>query len=936
MAVKCPKCRIDNPDTSRFCAECGTELPKTKDIHIYATETLQIPKEELTPGSTFAGRFQVIEELGKGGMGRVYKVFDKEINAKVALKLLKPEIAPDKNSIERFRNELKVARDISHKNICRMYDLGRDAGLYYFTMEYVPGEDLRNMIRMSHQLGVGTAIIVAEQICDGLAEAHRHGTVHRDLKPSNIMIDRDGNVRIMDFGIARSIEAKGLTGAGTIIGTPEYMSPEQVEGKDIDQRSDIYSLGIILYEMLTGRVPFEGDTPFAVGMKHKGEIPGDPREINPQIPEGLSRLVLKCLEKVREERYQSADELRADLETIEKGIPIAERAILKRKPMTSKEITVKLSLKKLVVPASILIVLLLVAGYFLLRPRPETYEVKIDRTQRITHDPGLEIDPAISPDGKMIAYTAGIVGKMSLYVRQTAGGRPIALTASLPGDCRWPRWSPDGTQISFQSQSSIYVVPALSGIPKKLVEPSSGQTVGCAAWSPDGKQISYIALGRESYASIWVRPSDGGEPTKIAEPYEPHSSAWSLDGSKIAFVSGNSSFIFAKSAIGNLAPCSIWLVSTKGGKPVRVTDDKSLNVSPAWMPDGRHLLYVSNEKGGRDVYLASLDSSGKPLGASLRLTTGLNAHTITLSSAGDRMAYSELTHTANIWSIRIPKDGPLSISKAEPVTTGNQAIEGIDVSQDGGWLVYDSSLSGNQDIYKIPVGGGEPEQLTNDPSDDFLPAWSPDGKEIAFYSFRKGNRDLFLMAADGGKVQQLTEDPAQERYPDWSPDGNQLVFYSDKSGRQELYLLIRKNKDSSWQAPRQLTFDGGLYGKWSPDGRFIAYISGVSLRVIPVEGGEPRTLVESQDPSVLPRPTFPAWSKDGRTVYYIAYDAEQHASFWSVPVSGGKPKLLVRFDDPSRQSSRSEFATDGELFYFTLAKYESDIWIGDLSISKHR
>ncbi|MCX6575028.1 MAG: protein kinase, partial [Candidatus Aminicenantes bacterium] len=755
-------------------------------------------------------------------------------------------------------------------------------------------------------------------------------------KPSNIMIDRDGNVRIMDFGIARSVEAKGLTGAGTIIGTPEYMSPEQVEGKDIDQRSDIYSLGIILYEMLTGRVPFEGDTPFAVGMKHKGEIPGDPREINPQIPEGLSRLVLKCLEKGKEKRYQTAEELRSDLEKIEKGIPVAERAIPKRKPMTSKEITVKLSLKKLVVPASILIVLLLVAAYFLFRAGPEIFEVKIGRTQRITHDPGLEIDPAISPDGKMIAYAAGIVGKMSLYVRQIAGGRPIPPTASLPGDYRWPRWSPDGTQIAFQSQGSIYVVPALGGIPKKLNEPSPGHTVRSPAWSPDSKQISYVDLGKESYLNIWVRPLDGGEPAKTAEAYEPHSLAWSLDGSKIAYVSGNSGFVFGSPFLGNIAPCSVWVASAKGGNPVRVTDDKSLNVSPAWMPDGRHLLYVSNEKGGRDVYLASLDSQGKPVGPSVRLTTGLNAHTITLSSAGDKLAYSEFTHTANIWSIRIPKDKPISISEAQPVTTGNQAIEGIDVSPDGKWLVNDSSLSGNQDIYKIPVGGGEPEQLTNDPSDDCLPAWSPDGKEIAFYSFRKGNRDLFLMAADGGKVRQLTEDPAQERYPDWSPDGLQLVFYSDKSGRQELYVLSRKNKDSSWQAPRQLTFDGGETGKWSPDGRFIAYISGVSLRVIPAEGGEPRTLVESKDPALLPVPSFPAWSKDGRTIYYIAYDAEQHASFWSVPVSGGKPKLLVRFDDPTRQSSREEFATDGERFYFTLAKYESDIWVADLSISKHR
>jgi len=932
--MKCPKCRIENPGTSRFCAECGTQLQQTEDIHISSSETLEIPKEELIPGSTFAGRYQVIEELGKGGMGKVYKVFDKEINAKVALKLLKPEIVTDKNTIERFKNELKVARDISHKNICRMYDLGREAGLHYLTMEYVPGEDLKNMIRMSRQLGVGTAIVIAEQICDGLAEAHRHGTIHRDLKPSNIMIDREGNVRIMDFGIARSVEAKGMTGAGTIIGTPEYMSPEQVEGKDVDRRSDIYSLGIILYEMLTGRVPFEGNTAFAVGMKHKGEIPRGPREINPQIPESLSRIVLKCLEKSREKRYQTADDLRSELEKIEKGIPLAERVVAKRKSMTSKEITVKFSIKKLFIPAAVLIALFVVAGYFLFRPGPDIVEVKIDRTQRITHDPGLEIDPAISPDGKMIAYAAGPPGKMSLYVRQIAGGRPIALTESLPGDCRWPRWSPDGSEISFQSQGSIYVVPALSGIPKKLVEPSPGQTVYCSVWSPDGRQIAYnIDKG------IWLLSSDGGEPRKIIEtayPYpSPYSLCWSPDGSRIAYAVGNPSFIFGSPILGNIAPSSIWIVPAKGGNPVRVTDDTFLNVSPAWMPDGRHLFYVSDEKGGRDVYLASLDSSGKPWGASLHLTTGLNAHTISISSAGDRLAYSEFMHTANIWSIKIPKDGPISVSEAQPVTMGNQTIEGIGVSRDGKWLAYDSNLSGNQDIYKMPIDGGEAQRLTNDPSDEFLPAWSPDGKEIAFYTWRKGNRDLTLMMADGSRFQQLTEDPASESYPDWSPDGRQLVFQSQKTGRGELFVITRKNKDANWADERQLTFDGAnQHLRWSRDGRWIAYTWANSLRLIPAEGGDPKILVETKDPAVLPAPQYPAWSPDSKTIYYIAHDAEKHASFWSVPVSGGKPKLLVRFDDPLRQSTRREFATDGERFYFTLAKYESDIWVGELSISR--
>ena len=218
-------------------------------------------------GSLFAGRYQVIEELGKGGMGRVYKVLDTEVNTKVALKLIRAEISEDPETVERFRNELKTARDISHKNVCRMYDLGKEAGSYFITMEYVPGEDLKSMIRMSGQLGLGTAVAIARQVCEGLAEAHKRGVFHRDLKSSNIMVDREGTARVMDFGIARSAKVKGITGAGVMIGTPEYMSPEQVEGKEVDARSDIYSLGIILYEMVTGRLPFEGDTPFSVGVK---------------------------------------------------------------------------------------------------------------------------------------------------------------------------------------------------------------------------------------------------------------------------------------------------------------------------------------------------------------------------------------------------------------------------------------------------------------------------------------------------------------------------------------------------------------------------------------------------------------------------------------------------------------------------------------------
>ena len=332
MAINCPTCHSENTETSRFCAGCGTQLPPSQEHPPVLTETFQMPIRELTTGSTFAGRYQVIEGLGHGGMGKVYKVLDKEIQEEVALKLLNPEIASDEKTIERFRNELKYARRITHRNICRMHDINRERDTYFITMEYVQGEDLKTVIKRTGWLPEGEAVPLALQVCEGLTEAHRLGVIHRDLKPQNIMIDRDGNVRIMDFGIARSMAAKGVTEAGMIIGTPDYMSPEQVEGMEADARSDIYALGATLYEMVTGRVPFEGETALIIAMKQKAEIPLCPKEINPQLSEELSTVILKCLEKDREKRYQTAAELLAELRCVEEGLPTAAAAMKPKIP----------------------------------------------------------------------------------------------------------------------------------------------------------------------------------------------------------------------------------------------------------------------------------------------------------------------------------------------------------------------------------------------------------------------------------------------------------------------------------------------------------------------------------------------------------------------------------------------------------------------------
>jgi len=362
--MKCPECQFENPADTRFCGNCGTKIILLDDVPDSHTKTSRIPIKDMDRGTTIANRYEIIEELGRGGMGNVYRVVDKKINEEMALKLLHPVIAAEEKTIARFKNELKLARKITHKNVCRMYDLNEEKGTPYITMEYVAGEDLKSMIKMTGQLSAGRAISIAKQICEGLAEAHHLGVVHRDLKSRNIMIDKEGNARIMDFGIARSLKAEGITGDGIMVGTPEYMCPEQVKGEETDQRSDIYSLGIVLFEMVAGKIPFEGDTSLSIALKHKTEEPPNPQDFNAQIPEGLSTVILKCLEKEKEKRYQNTGEMFSDLDKIEKEISTEERVIPRKK--TRIEIPRKRRQRFWIAATLLSSVIIVVLGYFYL------------------------------------------------------------------------------------------------------------------------------------------------------------------------------------------------------------------------------------------------------------------------------------------------------------------------------------------------------------------------------------------------------------------------------------------------------------------------------------------------------------------------------------------------------------------------------------------
>ena len=508
------------------------------------------------------------------------------------------------------------------------------------------------------------------------------------------------------------------------------------------------------YELLAGRPPFTGATPQQVLAAHVTQAPEPIAAHRASISPALAAVVMKCLAKRPADRWQTADELLAQLEplfTPSGGTTPAETrpVAAARRPAVSTRAAIVFA-----------VVALAGAAAAILLWNHRSAEVTLGRRIQVTLDPGLEVDPAISPDGKFITYAAGPTSLMKLFVRQLEGGNTIPISLDLPGNLRRPLWSPDGARIAFQSPRGIETVTALGGIPKLLVEAEGANPPTDFAWSPDGRHIAY-----RHRDTLYTRTVEGGTARPAATGFETHSPAWSPDGAWIAYVSGNPDFVFSTSIFGNIAPSAIWLVPAAGGQPIPITDNKSLNVSPVWLPRGRQLLFISDRDGGRDIYRVALRGSGQPVGPPSRLTAGLNAHTMSLSADGKRLTYSVFTETANVWAVSIPRGDAVSVSQGTAVTTGRQINEGVDVSRDGRWLAFDSDRSGNQDLYKMPLAGGEPEQLTTDPQDDFGPAWSPDGKEIAFHSFRNGNRDIFIMPAAGVRPGRWSPLPARSGGP---------------------------------------------------------------------------------------------------------------------------------------------------------------------------
>lgn len=863
--------------------------------------------------AVLADRYRIESELGVGGMATVYLARDLRHDREVALKVLRPELAAVLGA-DRFLNEVRITARLDHPHIVTLIDSGESDGFLWYVLPYIRGESLRGKLDRERQLGLEEAVAITRQIAGALDFAHHHGVIHRDIKPENILL-HEGEAMLADFGIALAVKEAGgnrLTETGLSLGTPQYMSPEQATGdRQLDARSDVYSLAAVLYEMLAGEPPVTGPTAQAMIAKLLTERPTRLRIVRDSVPESVDLAVGRALAKTPADRFGSAGDFAAALKLgITEAVP-STTTWRRRNVMVAAT-------------GALALAALAFGLWHLMRGQPAS--LTLGRSQQLTADPGLEIQPALSPDGRIVAYAAGNSARMRIFLRPVGGGRTIPLTDDSTAIEAQPRWSPDGNSLLFLTRGGASIAPALGGASRPVVPPSASVSVVTAAWSPNGREIAFVRA-----ESLLVAPVDGGPTRLLGTTFDLHSCVWSPTGKWIACVALNSESVLPGTTFGNLAPSAILVFPAAGGAPIRLVEAQAFNQSPVWTPDGSQLLFVSNRDGPRDVYAMSLASSGRSHGTLTRLTTGLGAISISLSADGRRLGYAVYTARANIWSLPIPSGAPITADRAMPVTSGNQVIEAMHVSRDSRWLLYDSDLHGNSDIYRIPLSGGPAEQLTNDPADEFAPDLSPDGRAVAYHSWRTGTRDIEVKPLDGGPVEHVTATPAQESYPRWSPDGRTIAFFNQISPFS--LFLSRREDNGHWSTPTRLA-SNSVGDAWSPDGHSIAYFQAESDRrsgvimVVPADGGTPRRVFDSSP--TVPLAESVEWSPDGQTLYYKTHDAQGRASFWAVNAAGGRPRLLVRFDDLSRPSSRRDFATDGKRLYFAIQDRQSDVFVAEM------
>jgi len=738
-----------------------------------AAQKLSEDQRELVEGQVL-GHYTIVSLLGAGGMGEVYLAQDSKLRRKVALKLLSVSLTKDEERVRRFEQEAHAASALNHPNILTVYDVDQVEGLHFIASEYIAGKTLRQHITEAN-LSLSELLDVAIQVAGALSAAHEEGIVHRDIKPENIMLRPDGYVKVLDFGLAKLTEkqttvtdtrsptlAAVKTDTGVVMGTAHYMSPEQARGIAVDVRTDIFSLGIVIYEMVTGRVPFEGETPSHVIVAILEKEPASLESHLSSAPAELQRVVSKALAKDRDERYESARDLLIDLKALRQGLesepkvdsPATRRRHKAERASEKKAITVT---RPIWLAALLALVIAGAAWLYFPRKASEPSLPPMTVTPFTTFE-GFERGPSFSPDGKFMAFVWGGEknDNIDIYIQRIgSSGPPFRLTDDPAADFH-PVWSPDGSQIAFarfksETDKANYIKPALGGPERKIYSSSVKAFWGGDKqmdWSPDGKFL--VAPDRLSeggpYHILLMSPETLERRQLTFAPdysFGDLHPEFSPDSQSIAFVRAN----------GNLSAEDVYVIPLAGGEPRRLTFDNQHIECLTWTADGRGIVFSSNRSGIQSLWKVS--SSG---GTPERLPVGeIGASAPDISRQGNRLAFVKQVSDANIYRISLDRSAR---------------------------------------------GRSTPTKFASSTQTDWIPNVSPDGQRVAFTSDRSGQHEIWLCDNTGSNLSQLTSYAAAS--PRWSPDGQQIAFDSREGGAtSNVYVISSQGRCAPPSYPRR-------------------------------------------------------------------------------------------------------------------------------------
>jgi serine/threonine protein kinase/Tol biopolymer transport system component len=865
--------------------------------------------------------YEVLEKLGEGGMGVVWKARDANLDRLVALKVLRADRVANPERKRRFVQEAKAASALSHPNIITIHDIAQEDGIDFIVMEYVRGKALDQVISRK-RLGTAEALKYATQIADALASAHAAGIVHRDLKPGNIIVTEGGLVKVLDFGLAKLTEAVGIseeestqtmragTEEGIIMGTVFYMSPEQAEGKKVDARSDIFAFGAVMYEMVTGRRAFQGDSQVSTLAAILHKEPQAVSQISEVVPRDLEKIIVRCLRKDAARRFQHMDDLKVALEEVQEeknSSPVLHRPVPRQSGW-------KLWM-------AVLGLTLAISGF------ATWWFASHDRRQVSVFGPvlpltaylGLEYDPALSPDGNQIAFAwdGPNHDNFDIYVRLVEGGAALRLTTdSLPD--RAPAWSPDGRRLAFLRGNSIYLIPALGGVERRLLQFARGSLpVSSLSWSPDGRFLAFSATEDAGAPSIWIASIESGERRRAGAPppgiLSDTSPAFSPDGRTLAFVRARDVYSHAVVFV-DMNPDG----TPRGAAREATGYDKTIQ-ELAWQPDGRGLILTVRQAGDRSGLYRLVP--GGPLQL-LGIESSI-VHWPSVSRTGSRLAYEKRRLDMNVYRLDGPgpDDGPKSYDQCHVAVVIDSTAQDREpmLSPDGRRVVFTSDRSGFYEVHVANADGSNQVALTAmGPTSLGSPRWSPDGQTVAFDRYENGHSMIYTIGAEGGKPRRITDAAFRDIRPSFSRDGKWIYFASNRSGRLEVWKVAPGGGQV-----QQVTHNSGSEPFESPDGKLLYYVNGQGLWNLPLAAGEPR----GEPQLVLPEVFMARYALAGRSIYY----SRDPRSIWVYRIDTGRKFEYVRFPKPvigaDPATAITVSADERTILYTQTDRNESDLML---------